>query len=247
MGVLDRFERRLDRLVNGTFARAFKSEVQPVEIASALQRECDDKAAIVGRGRTIVPNTFRVELGSTRLRTSVGLLATARPGARRRRPRACRRTGLRDRRSGHDRLRAGRRPRDRHVPRRQPGRARTDPRGPATARRPPRDRRANPPDHPRSRRDRARQRERHRDRRPRRLTASRHAPTAPVTDHRRPRFHQRHPGRRRRDRRGRAARRISADASVPSGSSSGTAGSGVRTHPHRSFGWRFSPRSGRSS
>jgi len=63
VGVLDRFERRLDRLVNGAFARAFKSEVQPVEIASALQRECDDKAAIVGRGRTIVPNTFRVELG----------------------------------------------------------------------------------------------------------------------------------------------------------------------------------------
>ncbi|HVQ88556.1 MAG TPA: DUF3662 and FHA domain-containing protein [Actinomycetes bacterium] len=63
MGVLDRFERRLDRLVNGAFARAFKAEVQPVEIASALQRECDDKAAIVGRGRTIVPNTFHVELG----------------------------------------------------------------------------------------------------------------------------------------------------------------------------------------
>jgi hypothetical protein len=65
MGVLDRFERRLDRLVNGTFARAFKAEVQPVEIASALQRECDDKAAIVGRGRTIVPNSFRVELGDS--------------------------------------------------------------------------------------------------------------------------------------------------------------------------------------
>jgi len=63
VGVLDRFERRLDKLVNGAFARAFKAEVQPVEIASALQRECDDKAAIVGRGRTIVPNAFRVELG----------------------------------------------------------------------------------------------------------------------------------------------------------------------------------------
>ena len=35
MGVLDRFERRLDQLVNGAFARAFKAEVQPVEIASA--------------------------------------------------------------------------------------------------------------------------------------------------------------------------------------------------------------------
>jgi FhaA, N-terminal domain/FHA domain len=62
VGILDRFERRLDRMVNGAFARAFKAEVQPVEIAAALQRECDDRAAIVGRGRTIVPNAFRVEL-----------------------------------------------------------------------------------------------------------------------------------------------------------------------------------------
>jgi hypothetical protein len=61
--VLDRFERRLDRLVSGAFAKAFRAEVQPVEIASALQRECDDKAVIVTRGRTIVPNEFRVELG----------------------------------------------------------------------------------------------------------------------------------------------------------------------------------------
>ena len=43
MGVLQRFERRLEGLVNGAFAKAFKSEVQPVEIASALQRECDDQ------------------------------------------------------------------------------------------------------------------------------------------------------------------------------------------------------------
>ena len=39
MGLLERFEDSLDRLVNGAFARAFKAEVQPVEIASALQRE----------------------------------------------------------------------------------------------------------------------------------------------------------------------------------------------------------------
>jgi hypothetical protein len=60
---MDRFERRLDRLVSGTFARAFKSEVQPVEVAAALQRECDDRAAIVTRGRTMVPNEFLVDLG----------------------------------------------------------------------------------------------------------------------------------------------------------------------------------------
>lgn len=63
MGVLDRFEKGIERAVNGAFAKAFRSEVQPVEIASALRRECDEKAAIVGRDRTIAPNTFVVELG----------------------------------------------------------------------------------------------------------------------------------------------------------------------------------------
>ena len=65
MGVLDRFERGIEKAVNGAFARAFKSEVQPVEIASALRRAMDDRAAVVGRGRTLVPNAFVVELGST--------------------------------------------------------------------------------------------------------------------------------------------------------------------------------------
>jgi hypothetical protein len=49
-------------MVNGAFARAFKAEVQPVEIASALQRELDDRAAIIDRERTIVPNIFHIEL-----------------------------------------------------------------------------------------------------------------------------------------------------------------------------------------
>lgn len=63
MGVLQRFERRLGGMVEGLFARAFKSEVQPVEVAAALQRELDGEAAIVGRDRTLVPNHFVVELG----------------------------------------------------------------------------------------------------------------------------------------------------------------------------------------
>jgi hypothetical protein len=62
VGLLDRFEQRLDRMVNGAFARAFKAEVQPVEIASALQREIDERAAVVSRGRTVVPNVFTVDL-----------------------------------------------------------------------------------------------------------------------------------------------------------------------------------------
>jgi hypothetical protein len=52
-------------MVEGAFARAFKSELQPVEIASAIQREMDDRAAIVAQGRTLVPNDFVVELAET--------------------------------------------------------------------------------------------------------------------------------------------------------------------------------------
>ncbi len=62
MGLLDSFEKKLDRLVNGAFAKAFKSEVQPVEIAAGLQRELDDRATVVSRARTVVPNIFVVEL-----------------------------------------------------------------------------------------------------------------------------------------------------------------------------------------
>jgi hypothetical protein len=62
VGLLTRFEDSLDRMVNGAFARAFKAEVQPVEIASALQREINDRAAIVDRDRTVVPNIFQIEL-----------------------------------------------------------------------------------------------------------------------------------------------------------------------------------------
>ncbi|MCE7080679.1 DUF3662 and FHA domain-containing protein [Streptomyces sp. ST2-7A] len=62
MGLLKRFEERLEGLVNGTFAKVFKSEVQPVEIAGALQRECDNNATIWNRDRTVVPNDFTVEL-----------------------------------------------------------------------------------------------------------------------------------------------------------------------------------------
>ena len=65
LGVLQRFERRLEGMVEGAFARAFRSELQPVEVASAVQREMDDRAAIVAKGRTLVPNDFVVELAES--------------------------------------------------------------------------------------------------------------------------------------------------------------------------------------
>jgi hypothetical protein len=49
-------------MVSGAFAKAFRADVQPVEIASALQRELDGRAAIMGKGTTMVPNHFVVEL-----------------------------------------------------------------------------------------------------------------------------------------------------------------------------------------
>lgn len=65
MGLFERVEQRLERAVNGAFARAFRSEVQPVEIASAIRRAMDDRAAVVGHGRTLVPNVFSIELSAT--------------------------------------------------------------------------------------------------------------------------------------------------------------------------------------
>jgi hypothetical protein len=62
VGLLENFEQRLDQLVNGPFTRAFKDVVEPVEIASRLQREMDTRAAIISRGRTVVPNSFTVDL-----------------------------------------------------------------------------------------------------------------------------------------------------------------------------------------
>ncbi len=63
MGVLQRFERRLGGLVEGAFAKVFKGGVEPVEIASALARETDDRRA-VSSNRVLVPNEFAVELAS---------------------------------------------------------------------------------------------------------------------------------------------------------------------------------------
>jgi len=62
MGFLARFESRLEQSVSAVFAKAFRSAVQPVELAAALQREIDQSAQILSRDRRLVPNRFHVEL-----------------------------------------------------------------------------------------------------------------------------------------------------------------------------------------
>ena len=56
------FERRLERMVEGTFARIFRSGIRPVELGRCLVREMDDNRSDDERGRTVVPNQFSVEL-----------------------------------------------------------------------------------------------------------------------------------------------------------------------------------------
>ena len=65
MGIIDRVERGLERAVKAPFAKVFKAEVQPVEIASAMRGAMDERAAVLGPGRTMVPNVFTIELAST--------------------------------------------------------------------------------------------------------------------------------------------------------------------------------------
>ncbi len=64
MGVLSRFEQRLGGFVEGAFAKVFKGGVEPVELAGALTRECDQQRAISAT-RSLVPNQFAVALSSS--------------------------------------------------------------------------------------------------------------------------------------------------------------------------------------
>jgi hypothetical protein len=65
MGLFDKVEKGLERTVNRAFAKAFRSEVQPVEIAGAIRNAMDDRASVLGPGRTMVPNHYTIELSTT--------------------------------------------------------------------------------------------------------------------------------------------------------------------------------------
>jgi hypothetical protein len=59
---LQQFERRLERLVEGAFSKAFRSGLQPVEIGRRLTREMDLQRTVAPRG-TLTPNYFVVTVG----------------------------------------------------------------------------------------------------------------------------------------------------------------------------------------
>lgn len=64
MSLFDRLEKKIEGAVNGVFARAFKGDVQPVEIAARLQRELDSEAKLLSRDKRLVPNQFTVGLSA---------------------------------------------------------------------------------------------------------------------------------------------------------------------------------------
>jgi len=63
MSVLRSLESKIAGLVEGTFSRAFRSEVRPVEIARKLAREMEEHRS-VSLSRTYVPNEYRVFLSA---------------------------------------------------------------------------------------------------------------------------------------------------------------------------------------
>lgn len=65
MGILDNVERGLEKFVRGAFASGSHSQVQPLEIASALRKELDNRSLVLSQGRTLAPNVFAARLSDS--------------------------------------------------------------------------------------------------------------------------------------------------------------------------------------
>ena len=64
MGLLDKVERGIEKAVRGVFSTGSRAQVEPVEIASRLRTEVDNKAITIAAGRTLASNVFDVLLSS---------------------------------------------------------------------------------------------------------------------------------------------------------------------------------------
>jgi len=62
MGLLDKVERGIEKAVGAVFSTGSRARVEPVEIASRLRRELDNKSITIAAGRTLAPNIFDVQL-----------------------------------------------------------------------------------------------------------------------------------------------------------------------------------------
>ena len=60
---LQQFERRLERMVEGAFAKAFRGELQPIELGRRLTREMDLHRSVSVRG-IVAPNLYIIDLSA---------------------------------------------------------------------------------------------------------------------------------------------------------------------------------------
>ncbi|GAA1003548.1 hypothetical protein GCM10009551_078560 [Nocardiopsis tropica] len=65
MGILQRFERKLEGAVGDGFARVFGGKVVPQEVEGALQREAEDQLQPLGDGAYLVPNKYVIAVSPT--------------------------------------------------------------------------------------------------------------------------------------------------------------------------------------
>lgn len=72
------FERRLERAVEGTFSRLFRSGLSPVEFGRKLEREMDAHRTVGVDGRTIAPNSFSFAISAVDAEQLADLLGTLR-------------------------------------------------------------------------------------------------------------------------------------------------------------------------
>lgn len=75
MGILRDFENRLERIVEGFFSRAFRSGLQPVELAKRILREMD-AGKTVGVNEVWVPNLYAIDLAADDREQLTGMEST---------------------------------------------------------------------------------------------------------------------------------------------------------------------------
>ncbi|MCX5045046.1 DUF3662 domain-containing protein [Aldersonia sp. NBC_00410] len=65
MGIVSRFERKLQSAVGDAFARVFGGSVLPQEVESALEREAADRVRALDGGHRLAPNSYVISINSS--------------------------------------------------------------------------------------------------------------------------------------------------------------------------------------
>lgn len=65
MGLLDNVERGIERVVRSAFSTGSSGRVEPLELATALRRELDERSYTISQGRALAPNVFTIRLADS--------------------------------------------------------------------------------------------------------------------------------------------------------------------------------------